>query len=176
MGDTGGVRLFVGVWPPEPVRVLLAHLPRPEEPGLRWTTEEQWHVTAVFLGDVDAAALPALGHALDRAAAVVPPGLIATMGPATGLLGRQVLCVPVAGLDPLADAVRAAVAPLCQLEARPFRGHLTLARVRGRRRVPPALSGLPLAAEWRVDDFSLVASTLDPGSARYRTLSTHRLG
>ena len=51
--DTGRVRLFVAVWPPESVVEMLLGLDRPEGPDLRWTTEPQWHVTLRFLGDVD---------------------------------------------------------------------------------------------------------------------------
>ncbi|NIR41602.1 MAG: RNA 2',3'-cyclic phosphodiesterase, partial [Actinobacteria bacterium] len=48
-------RLFVAVWPPPSVVDLLARLPRREEPGVRWTTEAQWHVTLRFLGRADPA-------------------------------------------------------------------------------------------------------------------------
>ena len=36
-------RLFVAVWPPDDVVAELAALPRPDQPGLRWTTPDQWH-------------------------------------------------------------------------------------------------------------------------------------
>ena len=51
--DTGRVRLFVAVWPPESVVEMLLGLDRPEGPELRWTTEPQWHVTLRFLGEVE---------------------------------------------------------------------------------------------------------------------------
>ena len=61
-------RLFVAVWPPSGVVDALRPLVVPGEPGVRWVTPEQWHVTLRFLGDADpdevatalrAAALPA---------------------------------------------------------------------------------------------------------------------
>ena len=49
------MRLFLAVWPsPEVVDVLRA-LPRPDTPGVRWSTEDQWHVTVEFLGECDLA-------------------------------------------------------------------------------------------------------------------------
>jgi 2'-5' RNA ligase len=125
------MRLFVAVRPPEDVLAALAGLARPEHPGLRWSTRDQWHVTLRFLGDVDdpdpvAAALVAAPLAPTEA--VVGPEVVA--------LNPRVLCVPVAGLDDLAAAVAAADLPGVRRppEDRPFRGHLTLARLgRGRR-------------------------------------------
>ena len=45
-------RLFVAAWPPPDVADAIAALPRPVEPGVRYTPREQWHVTLLFLGTV----------------------------------------------------------------------------------------------------------------------------
>jgi len=51
---------------------------------------------------------------------------------------------------------------------RRFSGHITLARPRGRARVRMGpLTGTPLAAEWPVDEVTLVASTTLADGARY---------
>ena len=47
------MRLFVAVRPNEAVLDAVAGLARPERPGVRWTTQPQWHVTLRFLGGVD---------------------------------------------------------------------------------------------------------------------------
>ena len=146
------MRLFVAVWPPEDVRAAIAAHPRPEVAGVRWTTPDQWHVTLRFLGDIELADAPTLPET---------SGERATMGPATTRLGRQLLAVPVAGLDALAAAV------LWPADDRPFRGHLTLARARRGASIPRWLAGVPLAGEWSVDRVTLVRSRLDPGGARY---------
>ncbi len=127
--------------PPELVYALRA-LERPERPGLRWTTEDQWHVTLQFLGTVDPAELVAALGRLDWTEPVV-----AEAGPAPVALSRHVWMLPVEGLDGLAGAVVQLTAGLVQPEERPFTGHLTLARARH----PKALRDLPappLAARW----------------------------
>ena len=50
-GSTRGSRLFVAVVPPDDVLEAVAALPRPQEPGVRWTRPDTWHVTLRFLGD-----------------------------------------------------------------------------------------------------------------------------
>jgi 2'-5' RNA ligase len=137
-------------------------LGRPAVDGLRWTTEDQWHVTLRFLGQADVdAATRSLG-------VVVADRTVATMGPATERFGQATLHAPVAGIDAVAGAVALAFGP----EERPFHGHLTLARARPRRGVDlRPLCGAPLAAEWPVDEVTLVASELHPKGARYEIVA-----
>jgi len=188
------VRLFVAVWPPEAVVEMLRGVDRPDLPQLRWTTEQQWHVTLRFLGEVDAPdpvanALRAVPDVLQaRHARHVPSdndndndndndgdgGVRAGLGPATAWFpGRQVLQVPVTGLDALAQAVADATAPwAAHADDRRFSGHITVARTRGRARGPVSLAGTSLAATWPVGSFELVASVLGRGGARYETLDS----
>lgn len=169
-----GVRLFVAVWPPAEVLDLVAALPRPGVVGLRWTSRDQWHVTLRFLGRV--ADPGPVAEALARAAASVPGPLTAVLGPGTDRFGQRVLHVPVGGLEPLATAVIAATAEFGEPpEDRPFHGHLTLARARGRVDLRP-LCGVPISATWQVDSVSLVRSDLHPRGARYADLATAPLG
>jgi 2'-5' RNA ligase len=169
------VRLFVAVSPPEDVVEMLLGIDRPEDRRVRWTTEHQWHVTLRFLGEVDdpgpvADALALVPGAL-AAAAVTE--VWATLGPRVAWFsGRQVLQVPVSGLDALAQAVSDATAPWGSLDTLPFRGHLTLARTRGGARGPANLAGATLSATWRVDDIALVMSTLGRKGSHYETLAT----
>jgi 2'-5' RNA ligase len=180
------VRLFVAVWPPARVVETLRAMDRPQLPELRWTTEQQWHVTLRFLGEVDdavpvARALHAVPGALHE-----PPdgdgtgdgsragGEWAGLGPATAWFrGRQVLQVPVTGLDALARAVAISTAPWdAHADDRRFFGHITVARTRGRARGPVRLTGTPLAGTWSVPSVALVASVLGRGGSRYETLET----
>jgi 2'-5' RNA ligase len=158
------VRLFVALWPPPEVVEALASLERPAEPSVRWTTPDQWHVTLRFLGD----------DSLERVAALLAgvshPAVDVSVGPASSLLGRGILMVPVAGADSLAAAL-----PLPM--DRPFTGHLTLARARGRQgRVPSSLVGAPFSASWRATSFSLVRSQTEPTGAVYDDVATFPLG
>jgi 2'-5' RNA ligase len=164
------VRLFVAVWPSEPVAARLADLPRPVRPGLRWTVAAQWHVTLRFLGavpDVEPAKQALLGVDQDEATAVA--------GPRLAVLGRGVLSVPVAGLDDLAAAVLAATGSIGRPEPdRPFRGHLTLARAKPGVDLH-ALSDTPFAARWAVREVTLVASDTRADGARYEVMSRRAL-
>jgi 2'-5' RNA ligase len=164
------VRLFVAVRPPDAVLDVVGGLRRPERDGVRWTTRPQWHVTLRFLGEVDdpAPVVAALDSApLVRCAAVV--------GPRVAALGRGVVMVPVAGLEALADGVVAATGPFGRRpEARPFRGHLTLARVR--RGPVRGLVGEAVELRFPVEDVRLVRSRPGPGGARYDDVHVRRLG
>jgi RNA 2',3'-cyclic 3'-phosphodiesterase len=167
------MRLFVTAWPSDEVRDLVAGVPRPADPAVRWTTRDQWHVTLAFVGEVGEEQVDALVGAVGAAAGACPVRPV-TMGPATRRFGKGQLVVPVAGLDDLAEAVgeRTTAALGRPPEARPFRGHLTLARSRGKQTIPPALEGMPLVATWTVDAVALVRSHLGAGPARYETLAS----
>jgi 2'-5' RNA ligase len=167
------VRVWVGVWPPAEVLDRLEELLRPAEAALRWTRREQWHVTLEFLGEVAEDRVEPLADALQVGTAGSPSRTVA-LGPATVRLGRGQLVVPVAGVDDLAAAVRAATSGVLARppEDRPSRGHLTVARSRGRQPIPRSLEGTPVAAAWTVDEVALVRSHLGQGPARYETLAT----
>ena len=167
------VRLFVAVWPPPEIISAIAALERPELRGLRWTSPEQWHVTVRFMGevaDVDAAV------AALRSVRASP--VEARMGPETGRFGHRILHVPVSGLEDVAAAVVGATTAVGQPpEDRPFRGHVTLARVRDRARVDlRPLCGQPLGGSWRVEQVVLVASHLRHEGAHYETVATQAFG
>lgn len=169
------MRAFVAVWPSEPVRRALRRLDRPDRPDVRWITEDQWHVTLVFLGDVEPRHSADFARALEGAAAGCDP-VTAVLGPRTERSGPGLLWVPVRGLEAVAGAVRGAVEPLgCPQEAEVFRGHLTVARSRRRRRLPAGLAGAPLSATWEVGEISLVTSVLEPSGARYEVVAAARL-
>ena len=163
------MRLFVAAWPPPPIVAALAALPRVERAGVRWTTEDQWHVTLRFLGSVDD--VRPVVDALQSLTSCAPVDV--RLGPATRRLGT-VLCVPVDGLAPIAAAVIDATRSIGEPpDDRPFRGHITLARAKGRAKIPntPDLVGLPVAGAWTVDTLAVVASHLGAPRARYETVA-----
>jgi len=174
------VRLFIATWPsPEVVEALKA-MPRPAVEGVRWTRPDQWHVTLRFLGQVPDPGVVLAG--LTGLGGLGPP-VVARAGPATAVLG-SVLCVPVGGLEGLASAVCRATAGVGGYqEHRPFRGHITVARVQGRpgrgrgraSRLEP-MAGLGLDASWEVDRVSLVSSQTRPEGSRYEVLAEVALG
>ena len=145
---------------------MLAGLPRPQIPGLRWSEPDKWHVTLRFLGQADPAAATEAFRRIDAGAAG------AVLGPATGRFGDRVLHAPVHGLEDLAAATVAATAGVGEPPGeRPFAGHVTLARARGRRGVDlRPLVGVPVAARWAVHELTLVASHPGPGGSRYEVV------
>jgi RNA 2',3'-cyclic 3'-phosphodiesterase len=165
------VRLFVAVAPPASALAAVARLDRPEVPGVRWSTRDQWHVTLRFLGEIEDPGPVAAALAGARLAPTT-----ATLGPRVATLGRGVLVVPVAGLDALAEAVVAATADVGRPPGdRPFRGHLTLARARRGASVR-GLAGAAVAASFVVKDVRLVRSRLGPSGARYEDVHVRSLG
>lgn len=150
------MRLFVAVAPPAEVAAAIRNA----------------HVTLRFLGEVDDALVA------DVAAALVD-GLagerarVATLGTEVRRLGGSALVLPVAGLDELAGAVQRAVGRFGG-EDRPFRGHVTLARVR-RGRPLPVMAAPAAPLTWTVDAVELVRSELGrgvDGTARHTKVAT----
>lgn len=179
-------RCFVAVPIGEELRRrLAAYVDRlrrsPRADALRWADPATWHVTLAFLGDTDAAAIPALRQTLAGVARRHP-----AFGAATGKLGSfpaggrlRVLWYGVddvhGRLEALTREVRAALhlAP----EPGPFRGHLTLARARDGAE-PLALAavasagGEPPRGRIEVDRVDLYRSHLSSGPARHELLAS----
>lgn len=170
------MRLFVAVWPSAEVVETVRRLERPEVRRVRWTAEQQWHVTLRFLGSVDEAAVSDITAALET---VGGDRVRLVMGPETACFGRNVLYVPVDGLGPLATSVIDATAHLgAPPEPRPFRGHLTLARSGNRRTRGPdlrAFAGVPCSGEWTASEFSLVRSRPHHDGVRYDVIHRTQL-
>jgi 2'-5' RNA ligase len=171
-----GVRMFVAVWPDDLTVRRLSALELGSVPGLRTVRPGQWHVTLRFLGDVDDDLLPLLVDALGNAATRVRAPVRCSIGPATAWFGgTRVLQLPATGLDGVAEAVRqATVDAIPDAGEPPFVGHLTVARVRGRRpgrSIGPAAAGIAFTAAFAVPRFFLVASELSPAGPCYTTLA-----
>ena len=153
--------------------------------GLSLVGAARWHVTLRFLGQVGEERVPELVEALAAAAGAFSGPLRCQVGPETGwFVGTRVLQLPVVGLDPLADAVMAATTaavPAQRDDALPFNGHLTLARLRGRRRgvsgrMGRTLGGVAFGAAFDVDSIDLVHSEPSPNGHVYSTLFRAQLG
>jgi 2'-5' RNA ligase len=137
-------------------------------------------VTLRFLGEVEDPTV--VVDALDGVDARGFAACEAAVGPVIETLSRQVVALPVAGLDDLAAAVIEATHALGRPpEDRPFRGHLTLARLarsaRGSaRRHAGGIVGRPLSARFTVSDVRVVRSHLGRGGARYEDVYVRHLG
>jgi 2'-5' RNA ligase len=167
--------MFVAVWPDDLTVRRLSALELGSVPGLRTVRPGQWHVTLRFLSEVDDDLFPVLVDALGSAVTRIRGPVRCTIGPATAWFGgTRVLQIPATGLDGVAEAVRQATLPIIpEAGQAPFVGHLTVARVRGRRveeSTRAALAGVAFTAEFAVPRFLLVASELSPEGPRYTTL------
>jgi 2'-5' RNA ligase len=174
------MRLFVAVWPPADVIETVRGLERADAAGVRWTREDQWHVTLRFLGSVEEEVVPEITAALDAIAGAGASSPV-VMGPETKCFGREILQVPVEGLTDLAARVVEATASFGEPpDERPFRGHLTLARSGNRRRGNRgsdlrSLAGAACAGAWTVDELTLVCSRPHREGVRYDVLHRTRL-
>ncbi len=157
-------RLFVAAWPPHELLEDLERLERADEPGLRWTTRDQWHVTLRFLGPADP------DRVMDVLSELTARYTEAMVGPRVSRLGRHVAVVPVAGLDELAASVRRATEHLGEPpDPRPFAGHITLARLPRSGRC--GLVGARVEGHFAVKEIVLVGSETHPDGARYTDLA-----
>jgi 2'-5' RNA ligase len=172
-GEVSGIaRLFVAAWPPPEVVTVLAALDRPEIPGVRWSTPEQWMVKLRPLGHVEDRVVPPLRDVLE-AELDGAPSAECTLGPATRRLGGQWLGAPVAGLDELASVVFEVTSELVPVtHPQPFRADLVLARGR----VPKELAGRPVSASWTARSVALVADRSSPRAPRFEDLAVFGLG
>jgi len=181
----GLIRAFIAITPPPEVIRQLRHLAeRLKADGLqaRWVRPEGIHLTLRFLGDVPPADIEAIGTAMAAVAEQHPPFELAT-GALGGFPNRRksrVLWVgiqdPGSHLMDLTQKLEDRLAPITgQRERKPFKGHLTLARAKGRR--PIDLASVACADDaacprlgFRVQALVLYESRLGPGGAVYRRL------
>jgi 2'-5' RNA ligase len=183
------MRLFVALAPPPAV---LGDLDAPVAPhrsvrrDLRWTGQEDWHVTLAFLGDVTTPVAKRLTPRLERAAGRHPPLHLAFAGagafPAAararvlwcGLTGDgQALAALAASVAAAAGRAGAAAADA----GRPFRPHLTLARCRTPADVRDLVAALSpyQGPPWRADRIHLIDAP-PGGQPRYTTIGSWPLG
>jgi RNA 2',3'-cyclic 3'-phosphodiesterase len=163
-------RLFVAIWPPEYVREHVRELGREDWAGVRWTPEQNWHVTLRFLGDAEPDAVAA------TLSAATLPSAVATVSSEPAILGSHSVVLPVSGVDELAESVWAATESLgTQSLSEHFRGHLTIGRTVGRDKIvhtDSTSATKPDAGTFEVTEVALVESTLSAEGASYATIAT----
>jgi 2'-5' RNA ligase len=155
---------------------------RPGGDAVSWVRPENLHVTLRFLGQIAPERQTPLAAQVRAQTAALAPfalrlGAIASFPPARRPRVVVLELAPEEPLAALASAVeRGVVAAGFAPEARTFRGHLTLGRVRERGRPPSlaALAGPPVAFD--VTESVLFASELHPTGSRYTPLERVPLG
>ncbi len=144
------MRLFLGFPPAHSERDIYSLCQRLELPDalpLRWVPPENWHITLVFLGEVQERSLAVLDRLLAPILEDSPPlpaPLVALEWFPSPLKPRM-LTLKVEASEPLmglqAEVVSALRREGFHSERRAYRPHMTLARLKGSRRLvdPPAL-------------------------------------
>jgi 2'-5' RNA ligase len=172
-------RLFVALdLPAAAVAALAAFRAAAAEPGVwRAVPDASLHVTLAFMGPREEGAVERAGEAIREAAAPVDPPRLALAG--TLLLPPRrpkVLCAALDDPDGTLATLQArvsdalAAAGLYTPEARAFRAHVTVARLRPRARAPRAVPADPEPLDFTATTVTLVASRLHPSGARYEPL------
>lgn len=179
------LRLFVGIYPSEPVATRLSEVAATIAPLVdgRCTREEQLHITAMFLGDTPTAGLDDVIESVNRSVS----GLHSFT-----LQIERLIALPEVRAARLIAAETNLPGPLGELHdrlvtrlahggrsGRPFRPHLTLVRLRRPAAVDEsALQGLlpeePLT--WHVETIHLMRSTLSHAGAQHHEVDAIRLG
>jgi 2'-5' RNA ligase len=171
------LRLFAALELPDAaLDALEAFRDRAADPELwRPVPRESLHVTLAFLGSTDPELVAACAEALRGAAGPAPP--LAFAG-ALLLPPRRarVLCAALADPDGTLAALQRGVSDALaatgayEPEARPFRPHVTVARLRPRTTAPRTVPAAPEPLEFAGSAVTLFASRLSPGGARYEPL------
>lgn len=203
-GAPDPVRTFIALYPApaqlEAITAATATLDRElraaadanRRPPLRWTRPQQAHLTLSFLGDVPRRRLEDVSHAVREATSRHAPFAMAFrgMGAFPDPSRPRVVWLGIGegreALEALAAAVRGRRVVLdLGSDGKPFRPHLTLARVRGDPR-RAASSPLPDVLERhrddavggtaRVDEIAVVTSRLGAEGATHERIARLRLG
>jgi 2'-5' RNA ligase len=180
------VRLFAALELPEMVRGALVQWGSEqvgEQAGLRFTSRESLHLTLCFLGSVPACAVDAIAAACRSVAGAARLAL--GLGEAVWLPSARhprVLAVDLedaggglaGGLGQLQATLAAALVAggWYEPETRPFRPHVTVARVRRGGRVPAVELPRPVPMQFVASEVVLVRSWLGGShGARYERLA-----
>ena len=185
------MRLFVAVDIPDAVRDGFTRLTDelrkacPAARPIKWARLEDAHVTLKFIGEVPDGQSKDIAEALRQAKTVAPFELVfAGLGFFPEERRPRVLWAGIEGgsaLAGLAVAVEDALAPLgISREARPFRPHVTLARLEpspeiAALRAAVAARGTPEFGRTTVREFSLFRSVPKKAGAEYTRLGTYPL-
>ena len=170
------MRLFIGLpVPVELARSLLRTAQTMQLQGPRWTAPEKAHLTLVFLGEVAEERLPSIKQEINRLNVTRLSLRITSLGsfPRSGILFAEV--DPAPGLLGLQKQVAERMAH-CGFapEARPYRPHITLARLRsplrlGKIQLPRINRATHIL---RVDEVNLYRSHLSSKGSSYEILAS----
>ncbi len=189
------VRSFIAILLPDELRLglgkLQVRLKTANKPWIKWADPNGIHLTLKFLGDVSVDRIGEISRVMTEAAREIPPFQLKTqgLGAFPNLNRVQVVWLGLGGeLDKLGQLHKQLESGLSRLgftpEARAFKAHLTLARLRPqaspdeRQGLGQLILSTRLEASYiiKVETISLMRSQLTREGARYSQLSSARLG
>ena len=180
------MRTFIAVEPPDKLRKEIGHLSAAlgEEllSGMRWVNPNNMHLTLRFLGEIDPGRLEELEKVVGKAAHAVPHfglevDLLGYFGPERSPRVIWLGLKECGGLGNLAASVeKGLISANFGRADKPFKAHLTLARLKGPLSRPPdwekIRGGLPSSwPAWPVGEVRIIESTLTPSGPEYKTLA-----
>jgi 2'-5' RNA ligase len=165
------MRLFVAVRPPaEIVEAVAAALPT-SAPGVEPIDPGRWILKLRPLGHVATRLVDPLVAALEESLDGAPARAV-TLGSTERRWAGRALCVPVAGVDDLAEAVFEATERLVPVtHPQPYYAHLMVAAGR----IPRGADGTAVVGGWTVSDVRLVADRSSPRGVRLEDLAVLEL-
>ncbi len=179
------VRVFIAISIPDPVLDGFGEVQtgiRRHGFKIRWVRPESIHLTLKFLGDILAADIAGVRQTLVETVSLFPPLTLCAKGVGVfpGIKRPRVIWVGLGGeTAPLGRLQKALEDGLAAIgfpkETRPFTGHLTLGRFKGR--VDPSRLGDAIvhshlfeSPAFKVREIHLIQSRLKPGGAQYTRL------
>lgn len=175
-------RIFVAIAPPAELRAAVTEyvsalaLPAPSVPP------QNLHITLRFLGSIDEVSFDRLLAGLDEAVLPTPFRLeLGRLGAFPSPRNATVAWLAVEDGTGALLRLWETVDDVCVQvglgrEERPFRPHLTVARLRPPEDLrTPIASALPFSARFRVDALTVFRSDAGPGGPRYRPLESFAL-
>jgi 2'-5' RNA ligase len=177
------MRLFIAIELPESVRVHLAGMQELLGPlaWVRWMRPDQLHLTLRFLGETSDQQLAELTRALEDCPISLPIRLHAAAAvcfPDRGPI--RIIAAELADADGRCAKSQAQIESACRRfgfapERRPWRPHVTLARLKGhwdaslRQKVQPAVAAMLPGPEFEPAEFAVIESRQLPQGREYVT-------
>lgn len=179
-------RIFIAIPIDEAVCTALGALRKRDAPGFRWVADDQYHITLRFLGDVTETQASMAGEAVADATNgwtdsiyLSAKGLGAFPNPTRARVVWAGLEGDVSHLKRLQERVEARLIDAgFPAEDRPFRPHITMARLRSPAPVAPLLHTYTghTFGSWSVNQVQVIESVLQPQGPQYRVRREISLG
>lgn len=185
------MRLFLAINLPPSVVAAIDHdvVPlRAAAPAVRWIPRDKWHLTVRFIGEEPLERVAVIRDAIDAATArhAEAPLAIGHVGAFPNFRRARIVWIGVAP-DPRLEMLHHDIESACvalgmEHEGRPFRPHVTIARVPSGadegtlRALSRAARGVRYSEVIDAASVDLMASELAAGGPRYRLLHSSPLG